>query len=360
MRRPPSRPIISGSIVAAVAAGTIGFTSLCFGAAIVGETRRIDPDQKATVGIDEMKLRYQRPALIPFPKVNPYTPEKASLGKTLYFDPRMSITSSQSCSSCHSPGFSWGDGLAVGVGHGMAKLDRHSPSIVNAAWGAIFMWDGRAVNLEEQALSPVQSSGEMNMPIEQLMARLGSITTYKPLFEAAFPGEGMNPGTLAKAIATYERTVVSGHAPFDAWIEGDEQAITEEAKRGFVIFNTRGQCSSCHEGWNFTNDGFQDIGLPGTDGGRGKFLPDILKMKHAFKTPGLREITQRGPYMHDGSIATLEAVVEHYDGGGLDRPSRSDLIKPLGLTAQEKSDLVAFLRSLTSNLDPTALPLLPR
>jgi cytochrome c peroxidase len=361
MLRPLDRhPTLSGFAATALAVGTIGFASICFGAAIVGETRRIDLNQNATVGIDEMKLQYQRPTLIPFPKGNPYTSEKASLGKTLYFDPRISVTSSQSCSSCHSPGFGWGDGLAVGVGHGMAKLDRRSPSIVNAAWGAIFMWDGRAANLEEQALGPIQSSGEMNMPIEQLMARLGSITAYRPLFEAAFPGEGMNPRTLAKAIATYERTVVSERAPFDAWIEGDKQAITEEAKRGFVIFNTKGQCSSCHEGWNFTNDGFQDIGLPGTDDGRGNFLPDILKMKHAFKTPGLREVAQRGPYMHDGSIATLEAVVEHYDGGGVDRPSRSDMIKPLGLTAQEKSDLVTFLRSLTSNLDPTALPLLPR
>jgi cytochrome c peroxidase len=360
MLRPRGRSTLSGSVAAALAVGTIGFTSICFGAAIVGETRLIDLDQRAAVGIDEMKVQYQRPALIPFPKGNTYTPEKVSLGKTLYFDPRISVSSSQSCASCHSPGFGWGDGLPVGVGHGMTKLDRRSPSIVNAAWGAILMWDGRAANLEEQALGPIQSSGEMNMPLEQLMARLDSITAYRPLFEAAFPGEGMNPRTLAKAIATYERTVVSERAPFDAWIEGDKQAITEEAKRGFAIFNTKGQCSSCHEGWNFTNDGFQDIGLPSTDHGRGKFLPDILKMKHAFKTPGLREISQRGPYMHDGSIATLEAVVEHYDGGGVDRPSRSDMIKPLGLTVQEKSDLVAFLRSLTSNLDPPAMPLLPR
>jgi cytochrome c peroxidase len=222
------------------------------------------------------------------------------------------------------------------------------------------MWDGRAANLEEQAIGPIESSSEMNMPVEQLMARLGSITAYRPLFDAAFPGEGMNPRTLTKAIATYERTVVSEHAPFDAWIEGDDQAITEEAKRGFVVFNTQGQCSSCHEGWNFTNDGFQDIGLRGADNGRGNFLPDILKMKHAFKTPGLREVAQRGPYMHDGSIATIEAVIEHYDGGGVDRPSRSDMIKPLGLTAQQKSDLVAFLRSLTSNLAPPAMPVLPR
>jgi cytochrome c peroxidase len=127
-----------------------------------------------------------------------------------------------------------------------------------------------------------------------------------------------------------------------------------------VLFNTKALCSSCHEGWNFTNDGFQDIGLPSEDVGRGKFVPGVAKMQHAFKTPGLREISRRSPYMHDGSLATLEQVVDHYDKGGLDRPSRSDLMKPLGLSAQEKSDLVAFLKTLTSDLSPTALPVLPR
>jgi len=200
----------------------------------------------------------------------------------------------------------------------------------------------------------------MNMPIEQLMVRLASIAEYKPLFVAAFPNEGMSPKTLGEAIAVYERTVVSERAPFDSWVEGNEQAISEEAKRGFAVFSTKGQCSSCHEGWTFTNDGFHDIGLSSDDPGRGKFLPDIPKMMHAFKTPGLREITRRAPYMHDGSLVTLEQVVEHYDRGGVDRPSRSDLVKPLGLTAQEKLDLVAFLKTLSSNLDPTTMPVFPR
>jgi cytochrome c peroxidase len=350
----------SGSGVAAATLGLIGFVNLSYGAAIVGEMRRTEPSPKAAVAIDAMKAEYRRPALIPFPKENPYTPDKASLGKKLYFDTRISVTSAQSCASCHSPGFGWGDGLAVGVGHGMAKLGRHSPTIINAAWGGIFMWDGRLANLEEQALGPIQSPGEMNMPIEQLMERLGTIAEYKPLFAAAFPGDALSPKTLAAAIATYERTVVSEEAPFDLWIEGNEQAISDEAKRGFVLFNTKAQCSSCHEGWNFTNDGFQDIGLPSADVGRGQFLPQVIKMKHAFKTPGLREITRRVPYMHDGSIATLEQVVEHYDQGGVDRPSRSDLVKPLGLTPQERSELVAFLKTLTSNLDPTTVPVLPR
>ena len=347
------------SLIAAIL-GVVSFASISFGAAIVGKTHRAEISPKAELGFDAMKAEYRRPALIPFPRENPYTLEKASLGKSLYFDTRLSAASAQSCASCHSPGFGWGDGLAVGVGHGMAKLSRRSPTIVNNAWGAIFMWDGRAANLEEQALGPIQSPGEMNMPIEQLMERLISIAGYQPLFAAAFPNEGISPKNLAYAIATYERTAVSGRAPFDAWIEGNEKAIPEEAKRGFVVFNTKGQCSSCHEGWNFTNDGFHDIGLSGADVGRGQFLADIPKMKHAFKTPGLREIDRRGPYMHDGSIATLEQVVEHYDRGGIDRPSRSDLIKPLGLTLQEKSELVAFLKTLSSNLTPTTVPVLPR
>jgi len=338
----------------------IGFTGAGFGAALVSETKLVPLQQKAPAGTDALKALYRRPATIPFPKDNSYTPEKAALGKKLYFDTRLSVSSAQSCASCHSPSFGWGDGLAVGVGHGMHKLGRHSPTVVNAAWGAIFMWDGRLATLEEQALGPIQAAGEMNMPLDQLLQRLNGVPEYKPLFEAAFPREGLTTATLAKAIATYERTVVSERAPFDAWIEGDEKAISEDAKRGFVLFNGKAQCVTCHEGWNFTNDGFQDIGLPSKDIGRGEFAPGVVKMQHAFKTPGLREITRRAPFMHDGSLATLEEVVDHYDSGGIERPSRSDLMHPLGLTAQEKADLVAFLKTLTSNLTPTAAPVLPR
>jgi cytochrome c peroxidase len=355
------RLTLFGPLLMAVTFGClIGFEDLSFGAAIVGETRRVETEAKPAVALETMKAQYRRPALIPFPKDNPYTPQKVSLGKKLYFDTRLSVTSAQSCASCHSPAYGWRDGLAVGVGHGMAKLGRRSPTVVNGAWGAIFMWDGRLANLEEQALGPIQSPGEMNMPLEQLMERLSSIAEYKPLFAAAFPNEKMTAVTLAKAIATYERTVVSERAPFDGWIEGNEQAISEEAKRGFALFNTKAQCSSCHEGWNFTNDSFQDIGLASDDVGRGEFMSGVVKMKHAFKTPGLREISRRGPYMHDGSIGTLEQVVEHYDRGGIDRPSRSDLMKPLELTVKEKSDLVAFMMTLTSNLHPTTMPVLPR
>ena len=355
-----SRSIIIAAAFAFTGFGILGSSTISFGAAVVGESRKVEIAQKPQSGLEALKAQYRRPATIPFPKDNPYTPQKAALGKKLYFDTRISVSMAQSCASCHSPGFGWGDGLAVGVGHGMEKLGRHSPTIVNAAWSAIFMWDGRLPTLEDQALGPIQSPGEMNMKLDQLMDRLATIPEYKPLFAAVFPGEGMTPKTLAQAIATYERTVVSDRAPFDAWIEGNEKAISEEAKRGFALFNEKAQCAACHEGWNFTNEGFQDIGLPSKDIGRGEYLPGVVKMQHAFKTPGLREISRRSPFMHDGSLATLEQVIEHYDHAGVDRPSRSDLMRPLKLTVQEKADLVAFLKTLTSDQEPTAVPVLPR
>jgi cytochrome c peroxidase len=354
------RSLVYGSAALAATVAIVGFANIGFGAAVVGETRLSPQAARPDASTDAMKAEYRRPTDIPFPKQNPYTIEKAMLGKKLYFDTRLSVTSAQSCASCHNPGFGWGDGLAVGVGHGMNKLGRHSPTIINAAWGGIFMWDGRLPDLEHQALGPIASPGEMNMPIEKLMERLNQIPEYKPLFATAFPRDGMSVNTLAQAIATYERTVVSARAPFDLWVDGDEKAIPEEAKRGFKLFNTKAQCSGCHEGWNFTNDGFQDIGLASDDIGRGEYLPGVIKMKHAFKTPGLREIGRRSPYMHDGSLASLEQVIDHYDSGGVDRPSRSDLVKPLKLTAQEKTDLVAFLKTLTSNPDQTTVPVIPR
>ena len=309
---------------------------------------------------EKLKADYRRPYSIPFPKENPYTATKAALGKSLYFDTRLSGANLLSCASCHSPAYGWGDGQPKGVGHGMKQLGRRSPTIVNAAYGQVFMWDGRAPSLEEQALGPIKTDVEMNMPVEKLIEKLQGIAEYGPLFQAAFPGEGMSLDHVAKAIATYERTVVSGYAPFDAWIDGNEKAISPDAKRGFTLFNAKASCAKCHSGWNFTDDSFHDIGLPDADIGRGKFLPNVVKMQQAFKTPGLREISRRGPYMHNGSIATIDAIIDHYNDGGINRPSRSALIQPLGLTKQEKSDLVAFLKTLTSDMDPTIVPTLPR
>jgi cytochrome c peroxidase len=350
---------IGASILAGTIALLIGFLATTSDAQNA-EPRRPAATQPSAGASDKVKAEYRRPETIPFPKDNPYTPEKATLGKKLFFDTRLSAANLLSCASCHSPAYGWGDGQPRGVGHGMNVLGRRSPTIINAAYGQIFMWDGRAGSLEEQALGPIKADVEMNLPLDKMIERLNGIPEYQPLFKAAFPTEGVTPATVAKAIATYERTVISGRAPFDAWIEGDDKVISEPAKRGFALFNGKAQCASCHSGWNFTDDSFHDIGLRSTDIGRGKFQSTIVKMQHAFKTPGLREIARRGPYMHDGSLATLDAVVAHYNEGGIARPSRSDLIKPLALSREEQQDLVIFMGTLTSHVDPTTVPVLPR
>jgi cytochrome c peroxidase len=308
----------------------------------------------------ELKKLYKRPETIPFPATNPYTPQKVALGKLLYFDTRLSGSNLLSCASCHNPGYGWSDGLAKGVGNGMQQLGRRTPTILNAAWGSIFFWDGRAPTLEAQALGPIQSTGEMNMPLEQLVGRISGVEGYRKLFAEAFPGQEITAERIADAIATFERTVVASRAPFDDWIDGDESAISDEAKRGFLVFNTKGNCSACHTGWNFTDDSFHDIGLADADIGRGEEVPDVEKMQHAFKTPGLRDLGRRAPYMHDGSMKTLADVVVHYDTGITARTSLSDDIKPLELTEQDRADLVAFLNTLTGDLAPVVLPVLPR
>ncbi len=356
----PTRAVGAAAIAIVLAGIAAALTTRSDAAALVGETRMIAVTKPANATLDALRAEYRRPSDIPFPKDNPYTAEKVTLGKRLYFDTRLSAANLLSCASCHNPGYAWGDGQPVGVGHQMKNLGRRSPTIVNAAYGQIFMWDGRAGSLEEQALGPIQADVEMALPLEQLLKRLNSIGEYKPLFDAAFPGKGISGETIAKSIATYERTVVSARAPFDAWIEGDEKAISESAKRGFMLFNTKAECNKCHSGWKFTDDSFHDIGLKSPDIGRGKFLDEIPKAQHAFKTPGLREISRRGPYMHNGSIATLEDVMEHYNQAGVERESRSDLIRPLGLNKQEMADLVDFMKTLTSDFDPTTVPPLPR
>lgn len=304
---------------------------------------------------------YRRPTEIPFPEDNAFTPARALLGRTLFFDPRLSGSGEVSCASCHDPRLSFGDGLPVGVGQDGLPLDRRSPTLLNLAWAPALFWDGRAYSLEEQALGPLISPREMNMPIPALEATLERLQGYRPLFEAAYPGEPMGADTAARALATFERTLVSPPSPFDAWVEGDEAALSEAAKRGFALFNGRAECSVCHSGWRFTDDGFYDLGLPGADLGRGEVLPGIVAVEHAFKTPTLRDVSRRAPYTHDGRMASLAAVVDYYaDGGGPPRPSKSELIRPLKLSAGERDDLVAFMESLTSAPISVAAPALPR
>jgi cytochrome c peroxidase len=303
---------------------------------------------------------YARPAALPFPADNAHTTEREELGKTLFFDPRLSGSEWISCASCHNPALSWGDGLPRAIGHGMKVLGRRTPTILNLAWAESLFWDGRAGSLEEQALGPIQAEGEMNLPLDQMVKKVAGIPGYRDMFAQAYPGEGITKDTVAKAIATFERTAVSAQSPFDRWIAGDRTAVSESAKRGFAVFNEQGRCSQCHSGWRFTDDSFHDIGLPDGDIGRGKFLPDVVKAQYAFKTPGLRDIARRTAYMHDGSIRTLKAVVDHYNDGGVNRPSRADAVLPLGLSSQEKDDLVAFMETLSGSNSPTVIPQLPR
>jgi cytochrome c peroxidase len=183
--------------------------------------------------------------------------------------------------------------------------------------------------------------------VETIEERIRSVPSYVAKFSAALPGKPINIDILAQAVAAFERTIEPGTAPFDRWVAGDEAAIPEPAKRGFAMFTGKAACFACHSGWRFTDDNFHDIGTTTTDLGRGREVKDE-SLNYAFKTPTLRSVALRAPYMHNASMATLADVVRHYEKGGIDRPSRSPMTRPIQLTDQERLDLVAFMETLTS------------
>ncbi|HYX36887.1 MAG TPA: cytochrome c peroxidase [Oligoflexus sp.] len=312
--------------------------------------------------VQKYRQLYLRPNAIPYPEDNGYSSAREKLGHLLFFDPRLSASDWISCASCHNPGFSWGDGLPKAKGHEMKTLPRRTPTLLDSAWMASFFWDGRAATLEEQALLPIQAMGEMALSLSEMVGKLTRIKGYNVLFEKAYPGEGITEKTVAKAIATYERVAsASTEAPFDHWIKGDTQAISSAARRGFILFNSKAACSQCHSGWRFTDDSFHDIGVRGDDKGRGALFPDIEVNQFAFKTPTLRNVAWRSPYMHDGSEATLADVIDLYNIGGREkRASLSTLVRPLNLTEQERKDLREFLGTLSSPVRKTEIPMLPR
>ncbi len=237
-----------------------------------------------------------------------------------------------------------------------------APTLLGVASLARLGWDGKFPDLELVSFAAISGPANMNLPETEAIARLSAIPSYAQAFANAFGGDGTITRTrVEQALATYERTIAAGEAPFDRWIAGDEGAIAERAKRGFALFNGKAGCSGCHGGWAFTDGSFHDIGTAkGDDIGRGRLFPTSVKLRYAFKVPTLRDVARRAPYMHDGSVPTLEAVVALYDRGGIERPSRSALIHPLGLSEEEKADLVAFLRTLTSDPRPVPVPALPR
>ena len=302
---------------------------------------------------------YRRPLTIPFEKVTPYSPQLATLGKMLFFDPRLSGHKNMTCASCHNPSFGFETPVKTPIGAQNTALDRQAPTVLNMAWVSPNFWDGRAATLEEQALGPIVADVEMNGKIDVIVDEMKKVPDYERWFSEVFPGEGVSQNSVLIALATYERTIVSSWSPFDRWVDGDESAVSESAKRGFEVFTGKAGCSFCHSGWNFTDNKFHDIGLPSEDVGRAKLEPDNPEALHAFKTPGLRNTLYRGPYMHDGSLASMEEVIAHYESGGISRPSLSPAMLPLSLTDQDRLDLMAFLGTLTAEKQDVPLPTLP-
>ena len=307
----------------------------------------------------ELKATYKRPLEVPFPASNPYTLEKAALGKALFFDPRLSGVQNMNCASCHNPSFGWEVPVETAVGAQNVHLGRQAPTVLDAAWRQPFFWDGRAATAEDQAKGPIQAAMEMNLPLPEAVQRLSAIPAYDAWFKKAFPDAGVTEDTIVAAIATFERTVVASYAPFDKWIDGDESAISESAKRGFMLFTGKAMCSECHGGWEFTDNQFHDIGTTTTDIGRAKIDPNDPLAMYAFKTPTLRDTAQRAPYMHSGKFATLKDVIRHYMTGGIDRPSRSPQLEAISLDDGEVDDLIAFLGTLTGEKQVVTLPVLP-
>lgn len=298
------------------------------------------------------------------PRDNPLTQAKIDLGRQLYFDTRLSDDNSVSCASCHDPKKGWSnkDRFATGIRGQIGG--RSAPTIINSAYSYFQFWDGRAIQLEGQALGPVENPIEMGMKLENLTERLSKVPGYRQQFQDIFGSDVTTEG-IAMAIASFERTVLSGDAPYDRFKSGDETALSEAAQRGMKIFFNQGKCSSCHSGPNFSDGGFHNIGV-----GMDQEEPDLGRFvvtklggdRGSFKTPTLREIARTAPYMHDGSEATLHDVVAFYNKGGIPNPQLDEEIFPLKLSDQEIDDLVTFLKEglSSSNYPDVEPPDLPK
>lgn len=309
--------------------------------------------------VESLKRTYQRPRYTMFGDNANYSPQIATLGKMLFFDPRLSKTENMSCASCHNPSFGWEAPVAKSIGAMNKKLSRHAPTIINLSDAKHLTWNGRETSLERQAEKPITNPQEMDNNFEDLVKRLSGIKSYKKWFDTYFPERGLTKDTILQSIATFERVLQSGPAPFDRWIEGDETAISKQAQKGFMLFNKDFGCAKCHSGWNFTDHSIQDTGYSIEDIGAGELEPNRPKAMYAFKTPGLREIASRAPYMHNGETKTLEGVIDFYATGGIKRESHSDHIKPFNVSAEERRSLVAFLKTLTSDDRNVQTPTLP-
>lgn len=302
---------------------------------------------------------------VPYAADNKPTPARIELGKKLFFDTRLSGDGNMSCATCHNPVYGWSDGLPTAKGFKSEVLGRASPTVTNTAYNAIQMWDGRKKDLVDQATGPLESEHEMAANMPKLVEFLNNSEGYKALFAKAYPGEAVDTKTLAKAIASYEGTVISNNSAFDRWLKGDKKAMTAQQITGFRLFADakKGNCTACHQAPNFTDNGFHNLGLASyakENPDMGRYAQKkVASLKGAFKTPTLRDITMTAPYFHDGSAKTLKEVVAHYNKGGEVKTDLSVNIKPLNLSEQEQADIVAFMEALTSKHTPVVLPELP-
>lgn len=287
---------------------------------------------------------------------NPPTPETVRLGRWLFFDKRLSLDNTISCATCHRPEHGFSEPTPVSTGVNGKAGTRKAPPLLNLAWTIFpnFFWDGRASTLEDQALGPVANPTEMGSTHDAMIATLSGVRAYAPYFKSAFGDDRVTKDRIAKALADYERTLFSGNSPWDRWQAGDKAAVSERVTKGHeLFFFGRAACNQCHLGQNFTDGQFHNLGV-GWDAAAKAFKDEgrsaVSKKpedRGAFKTPTLREVARRAPYMHDGSHKTLREVVEFYNKGGDPNPHLSGKMKPLGLTSDEVDALVAFMEALS-------------
>jgi cytochrome c peroxidase len=302
------------------------------------------------------------PALAPGPTDNVLHAAKIQLGKQLFFDGRLSRNNQVSCAYCHIPGSGFSDPHPTSLGVDDLIGGRQAPTVLNSAFNPLFFWDGRAKSLEEQTLGPIQNPLEMAEPLDHLVSKLQSIKGYRQQFRDVF-GTGITSQGIAEAIAAFARTLISTNSAFDRYSQGNKQAMNQSAIRGMTLFKSKARCILCHNGPNFTDNQFHNLGVPQagplkTDLGRYD-VTGLERDKGAFKTPTLRSILETAPYMHDGVFLSLEEVIEFLDKGGGANPNLSPLMKPLGLTKEEKADLLAFLEALTGAPMNVETPYLP-
>ncbi len=302
---------------------------------------------------------------VPIPASNPQTAAKIELGRRLYFDTRLSGDGTLSCASCHSPALGWTDGRSTSKGIDGQVGHRNDPSIINAAYHATQFWDGRAASLEEQALGPIENPIEMGSDLKEVVSRLTDDADYTRRFEEVFGTQVTREG-IGKAIAAFERTIISGNSPYDRYEAGDESALNEAQKRGMELFMDRANCAVCHTPPTFSNGRFYNAGV-----GMDVEVPDpgrrcVTKRARdygRFRVPSLREVEKTGPYFHDGSAATLREAVALMAGGGIDNPNLSSMYKVVRLaklTEQDESDLVEFLKALSGEYPIIDAPELSR